>query len=133
MRLVLLVLACSVVMALGTLGLMLLIPRFLATIVGSIITSLILIRASLSSGTSFGELLSAGTATAVLGSFLLNTAYYAVWGYVRELHGIREAIETFIMLIRSGVFIYMYVVDLFLSFTSILAVASIVAMIFIGE
>lgn len=109
------------------------VAKLIATAIGSIVASIILTRVSLDKGASFGELVSNGTTVSVLGSFLFNVVYHLMWGYVRELCGVRAAIETFIMFLRSGVFLYMFVVDLIVSFTSILLALSLVFLIFIGE
>jgi len=111
----------------------LVVPKMAATAIGSVIASIILTKASLNRGTSFGELFSNGTAVAVLGSFLLNIMYYLIWSYIRELYGVRATIETLAMILKSGVFFYMFIVDLLIGFTSILLVISIVSLMYIGE
>lgn len=133
MKRVSLILASSLIMTLGAILFTLVVPRMAATAAGSIIASVVLIKASLRKGSSFGEMLSSGTSVAVLGSFLLNVVYYLIWGYVRELYGVRTALETLIMILRSGVFVFMFVVDLLIGFTSILLAISVVSLMYIGE
>ncbi|MEM2007205.1 MAG: hypothetical protein QW154_06175 [Sulfolobales archaeon] len=133
MRRIILILVCSSIMVLGSMLSTLVVPKMAATAIGSVIASIILTKASLNRGTSFVELFSNGTAVAVLGSFLLNIMYYLIWGYIRELHGVRATIETLAMILKSGVFFYMFIVDLLIGFTSILLVISIVSLMYIGE
>ncbi|MCX8184780.1 MAG: hypothetical protein RMI56_00820 [Sulfolobales archaeon] len=133
MKRVSLALLCSAIMVLVSLVLILAISKMVAVAVGSIVASSVLIYLSLRRELSFGDLLLIGTIISVLGSLLLNTAYYLLWGYIRELYGIRAAIETFIMILKSGVFIYMFIVDLIVSFTSVLITISILSLIYIGE
>lgn len=120
-------------MTLIALALITIIQRFLAVIAGSIITSVVLIRLSLAEKMSLGDLLSAGIAITSLGSFLFNVAYYFVWSYMGELQGARPILETLIMIVRSGVFFYMFVLDLIMSLTSTLAVISVVSLFYFGE
>lgn len=120
-------------MVLGAILSTLVVPKMAATAIGSLVASITLIKASLNKGASYGEMFSNGTAVAVLGSFLLNIVYYLVWGYIRELYGVRAALETLIMILKSGVFFYMFIVDLLIGFTSILLIISIVSLIYIGE
>ncbi|MEM0352077.1 MAG: hypothetical protein QW459_03745 [Sulfolobales archaeon] len=133
MRRVILILVCSSIMVLGAILSTLVVPKMAATAIGSLVASITLIKASLNKGASYGEMFSNGTAVAVLGSFLLNIVYYLVWGYIRELYGVRAALETLIMILKSGVFFYMFIVDLLIGFTSILLIISIVSLIYIGE
>ncbi|MEM2208028.1 MAG: hypothetical protein QXG17_04990 [Sulfolobales archaeon] len=133
MRRIILILVCSSIMVLGSMLSTLVVPKMAATAIGSVIASIILTKASLNRGTSFGELFSNGTAVAVLGSFLLNIMYYLIWSYIRELYGVRATIETLAMILKSGVFFYMFIVDLLIGFTSILLVISIVSLMYIGE
>jgi len=133
MKKITVVFICSAVMVLATLALTLVISKFIATIVGSIIASIVLTWVLLSRRAQYAELFSVGVSVAVLGAFLLNIAYYMIWGYVREIYGVRSAIETFLMIVRSGVFLYMFVVDLIISFTSILAVISLVSIMYVGD
>lgn len=129
----LIVLFLSSLMTLIALALVTIIQRFFAVIAGSIITSVVLIRLSLAEKMSLGDLLSAGIAITSLGSFLLNVAYYFVWSYMGELQGARPILETLIMIVRSGVFFYMFVLDLIMSLTSTLAVISVVSLFYFGE
>lgn len=124
---------CSLVMTLGATLSTLVVPKMVATAVGSVVASVVLARVSLNRGASFGEMFSSGVSVSVLGSFLLNVVYYLIWGYIREVHGVRAALETFAMVLRSGVFFYMFIVDLLIGFTSILLVISVISLVYIGE
>jgi len=133
MRKVVATLTCSTVMAAATLLLTLVTPKFIATIAGSVIASVTLVWLLLTRGAHYVELFSVGALVAILGPLLVNTIYYLIWGYLGELRGIRSALETFLMVVRSGVFLYAFVVDLVISFTSILAVIAIVSLMYIGD
>ncbi len=133
MRKITAVLACSAILVFATLALTLIISKFIATIIGSVITSIVLTWILLSRRAQYAELFSVGTSVAVLGSLLLEVAYYIIWGYIGEIHGIRSTIETLVMAVRSGVFLYMFIVDLVISFTAILAVISFVSLMYVGD
>lgn len=107
--------------------------KITATAIGSIAASITLIKLSLNKDMSIGELLSNGTAVAFIGSFLINIVYYLTWSYISELYKVKAMLETFIMVLKSGVFFYMLVLDLLISITAILIVISIVSTVYIGE
>ena len=127
------VLASSAVMVLVTLALTLVIPKFAATIAGSVVASAVLTRVMLGRRAQHSELFAAGVLLSVLGSLLLGVAYHVILGYIGGARGIWEALETLLMMTRSGVLLYMFVVDLVLSFTSIMAVISLVSVIYVGD
>ena len=85
------------------------------------------------SGGGLNEVAINGLFSSILGSFLSLLLYYVILGISLEKQGIISAVSYLLMMIKSGVFIAVYVINLLLVLTSMLAIMTLLALLFIKD
>jgi len=85
------------------------------------------------SGGGLNEVALSGLLSSILGSFLSLLLYYIIIGLALERQGVLSVVNYLLIMFRSGVFIVIYVVNLLLVLTSMLATMTLLALLFVKD